>query len=230
MLIPCLSRSRIAFLILAALLLPATRAFAQQLPNLAPGVLRIVESAPEERDTATGPAPLLELAAQAPDWQPNYAAGSETLLAIANQVTLRRTVWQLEFAYKPMRMITIGNQRIWYLVYRVTNPGRHLRPSPNPDSFGHDKYSVELVSKSVRFTPTFHLQSYEFDQQYRDQILPAAVERIHKIEIRDPKIRLYDSVSISSQPILPSTSTEDNSLWGVATWVGVDPRIDFFSV
>ena len=39
-----------------------------------------------------------------------------------------------------------------------------------------------------------------------------------------------NSVEISGQPIPLSTATEDNSVWGVATWVDVDPRIDFFSI
>ena len=229
-----LLRTRRALALFVGSSMLATTLHAQGMPKLAPGVLRVVESLPEEQDTVSGPSPLVGLAAQAPDWQPHFAPASETLASIANAITLRRTVWQLEFAYKPMRMITIQSRgqtkRVWYLVYRVTNTGRHLRPTPSEDDYGHDKYGVELVSKSVRFMPTFALRSHESGAEYRDQVLPAAVRRIHKIEIRDPNVSLHDSVSISTLAIRPSTEAEDNSVWGVATWVDVDPTIDFFSV
>lgn len=225
--------SRLA-LIAVGVLASLNLATAQRLPQLAPGVLQLVPSAPEEEDTVSGPSPLDELVQMSPDWQPHFAPQNETLAAIANQITLRRTVWQLEFAYKPMRMITINvggvTKRVWYLVYRVTNTGRHLKPTPTADEYGHDKYGVSLVSKPVRFTPTFHLVAYETGTRYADQVIPAAVSAIHKIEIRDPSIPLYDSVSISSQPLKASSEAEDHSVWGVATWTDVDPTIDFFSV
>ncbi len=37
-------------------------------------------------------------------------------------------------------------------------------------------------------------------------------------------------MQISGHPIPLSTATDDRSVWGVATWVGIDPRIDFFSI
>jgi hypothetical protein len=37
-------------------------------------------------------------------------------------------------------------------------------------------------------------------------------------------------VEIGTKPIPVSTEREDRSVWGVATWEDLDPRIDFFSV
>ena len=65
-------------------------------------------------------------------------------------------------------------------------------------------------------------------QAYLDQVLPEAVERIRMRE--DPRRPLRNSVTIGDASIPVSTEYEDRSVWGVATWVGVDPRTDFFSV
>ena len=56
-------------------------------------------------------------------------------------------------------------------------------------------------------------------------MIPAAVEQIRRRE--DPNRTFYNSVSISSVTIPVSSEYEDNSVWGIATWTGVDPRSDF---
>ncbi len=35
---------------------------------------------------------------------------------------------------------------------------------------------------------------------------------------------------MSAQEILPVSDEKDNSVWGIATWTGVDPRIDAFYI
>ena len=45
-----------------------------------------------------------------------------------------------------------------------------------------------------------------------------------------PGHMLLDSVDISKQPIPVSEGRIDRSVWAVATWTDVDPRIDFFSI
>ena len=93
---------------------------------------------------------------------------------------------------------------------------------------GRATYTVEPVNHSIRFFPTFVLQCHDVGQAYLDQVLPEAVERIRQRE--DPRRPLRNSVTISDASIPVSTEYEDRSVWGVATWVGVDPRTDFFSV
>lgn len=210
-----------------------------QLPQLAPGVMTTVEAEPEEAETVSGPLELQEILRGIKGWQPNFAAPSETLESLAGSATLRRSVWQIEFSYKPMRLIkytAVDSQgkpqerATWYLIYRIRNVGRHLLPKAATDEFGHDQYSFQAVNHTVRFFPLFVLRDHEWGRAYRDQILPSAVARIHAQEIRDPKIRLRDSVEMSESPLEISTQATDRGLWGVATWDGVDPRTDFFSV
>ena len=217
----------------------ANAAEPDQLPILAPGVLTTIEAEPEEEETVSGPLELAEIIRGVKGWQPNFAAPSETLEALAGAATLRRPVWQLEFSYKPIRLVKyVGvdsqgqpeERATWYLIYRIRNLGRHLLPKAATDEFGHDQYTFQAVNHTVRFFPLFVLRDHEQGRSYRDQILPNAVARIHAQEIRDPKIRLRDSVEMSELPLEVSTKATDRGLWGVATWDGIDPRTDFFSV
>ena len=59
-------------------------------------------------------------------------------------------------------------------------------------------------------------------------MIPAAVAAISQREKLGRM--LLNSVEIAEQPIPVSDGRIDKSVWGVATWVDVDPRIDFFSV
>lgn len=210
-----------------------------QLPILAPGVLTVVPAEPQEGETATPPLDLDSIASQTFAWDPNFDATSETLLGLSRDVILRRFVWQLEFAYKPLRMIQVpvagatgqnSTHAVWYLVYRVSNPGRHLAPIPEKDEYGHDAYELKLANAPLRFFPTFRLRDQERGVEWMDRILPEAVARIHAIEIRDPRVPLYDSVQISQRTLEVNSQAMDRGLWGVATWQGVDSRSDFLSV
>ena len=148
---------------------------------------------------------------------------------------LRRPIWQLEFSFKPMRLLTINgpdgsSRRIWYLVYKVSNTGRHLLPVAEKDEFGNDLYSTKTGTKSIRFFPMFVIRSHEFGKSYADRLIAGVKSRIHRIEIKDPSVTLHDSVSITTVPIEANSDTVDRGVWGVATWPAVDRRTDFFSV
>ncbi len=209
------------------------------LRKLAPGVVTEIGPQIEEEETFSGPREFVELMRKAPEleWKSNFLANTETLLAMSRDVVFRRQVWALEFGFKPMRMMDVAvrgsdgqtrTQRVWYLVYYVKNQGRHLNPTPERDEQGHELYTPKPVNHSVRFFPSFQLQCHDVDQAYLDEVIPSAIELIRKRE--DPNRKFYDSVNISSVQIPVSTEFEDNSVWGIATWTGVDPRSDFFSV
>jgi hypothetical protein len=187
----------------------------------------------------SGPRPLPELAGQAPDWQPHFAPPSDTVKARSAEMTFRRTVWQLQFAFKPVRLIevelpagdgTMAPRQVWYLLYRVQNTGTVLKPTAYQDEFGHTMFKTETSTETVRFLPVFALQSHDTRKTYLDRVIPAAVTKIHARELRDPRIKLYDSVSITTVPVAAVGDDVTGGIWGVATWDGVDRRTDFFSV
>jgi hypothetical protein len=163
----------------------------------------------------------------------------------AKDVPIHREVWSLQFKFKPMRMIRVDlpqssgmmqRKLIWYLVYSVTNTGKTLAPVrdlPVPENdeltTKHEVYQVHEVDKPVRFVPEFLLEGRDslkdnkgFVKVYPDRIIPLAVGPIQMRE--DPNRRLYTSVEICRQIAVGQT------LWGVATWEDIDPRVDRFSV
>ena len=232
----------------------ASDAAAQNAPArpLAPGILTVVPPAPEETETFTKQIPLVELLADASglDWTPNFIPKSDTLLEKSKAVVLRREIWNLEFAFKPMRRLQVDlpqasgkmqRKNIWYMVYRVKNLGNDLRPKPIKDeTYEHVTFGAERVAvDGRRFVPQFVLTGKVLEdkpnggkqyatREYLDRILPAAQAPIQARETAGRK--LYNTVEISRVPIPVSDDQNDRSVWGVVTWEDIDARIDFFSI
>lgn len=173
-----------------------------------------------------------------PEGKPNTMPRSETLLEMGREVTLRHAVWGLEFSFKPVRTIKaripvkgkLEDQLVWYMVYRVRYTGGDLLPNetsveagtgvPNPPK--------SVIFKSVRFLPRFTLISPELNVQYDSRILSTAKAPIANRErVGKP---LLDTMQMAATEILPVSEAQDNSVWGIATWIGIDPRIDAFYV
>ena len=202
--------------------------------RLAPGILTTipVDLRPEETSSLHD---VIELRTQQNlKWTPNFYPESRTLYAMAKDVKFRRPVTALELSFKPLRMIYVDipqpsgkmqRKLIWYLVYRVRNTGEHLQPVEQADG----TYETESFAEPVRFLPSFALKSHEYsNKEYLDRVIPVAVAAIQQRE--DPNRPLLNSAQIAQKPIPVSTDRVDQSVWGVATWEDVDPRIDFLSI
>jgi hypothetical protein len=216
-------------------------AAAPQPRQLAPGVLTTIPPNFAPEDTVSTHDLLEVRANQALQWKPEFLAANETLFGMADKVKFRRDITCLEFAFKPLRMIEVdvpvgagGRERkvVWYLVYRVRNTGQVLKPVPGKD----DVYSTAMGKGGpVRFMPQFVLESQDrlatgerVSKAYLDRVIPAAVAAISQRET--PDRMLLNSVQMAEETIPVSDGRIDRSVWGVATWVDVDPRIDFFSI
>lgn len=182
--------------------------------KLAPGVMKPIDTVPEVKDThATHD--VVELLAVDPkfDW--------------AKKQTFRRDVWYLDFQFKPLRIVYVDipqpggkmeQARVYYMVYTVTNPGKALHPVKQKDG----TYNVESVDTPIRFVPQFVMEAPEYKYVYPEHVLPLAVPVIQAREDRNRK--LLNSVEMCREIAVGET------LWGVATWDGVDPRIDHFEI
>ncbi len=216
---------------------------AQQPPRirpLAPGVLTVIPVETEPEETFSGPVPIVEVVQGIPNltWTPNFDAKSNTLEEKAKRAIFRRPVWNLEFAFKPLRMLEVDipqptgkmqRKLIWYMVYRVKNKGYALNPQPEGGNDVHGPHTTQLVNFATRrFFPHFVLRSQDFDKEYLDQIIPAAQAAIQKRE--KPGVRIQNSVEMTKIKIPLSDDRVDRSVWGVVTWEDVDPRIDYFSI
>lgn len=199
--------------------------------KLAPDALNTIPPTAEWGETVLGPVDLPLVPAHPElQWTPNYSPKSDTLISKSKDVNFRNDVYCLEFSFKPVRMIQVGNDLVWYLLYRVRYMGGDLRPEPQKDNFGNNIYAnPQAVSAQwVRFVPSFTLTAIKENREYIDEINPAAKALIAaKERVGAP---IYDSIEIISQRIDLTTELANKEVWGVATWRQVDPRTDFFSV
>ena len=133
--------ARLSSSIFAALVAVAIGSATAQQPTrtFAPGVLTTIAPAPMAEEMFSGPQPLVELPIAIKDlqYEPKLTSVSSTVFERSQSVLLRRTIWNLEFSFKPMRMIQVDvpqatsrmqRQLVWYMVYRVRNLGNHLKP------------------------------------------------------------------------------------------------------
>ncbi len=198
--------------------------------KLAPWVMKSVDTAPKEAE-AVSRHDIVELLAFDPnfDW--------------AKDIAYRHEVWALALKFKPLRMIWIDQpqpsgqmrrKQVWYMVYSVTNPGKMIAPVRDVDlpyeTFEKKQvYRVKPVDRPIRFVPEFLLEGREsvargdgFNKVYPDRVIPVAMGPIRLRE--DPKRRFYNSVEMCREIAVGET------VWGVATWEDLDPKIDRFSV
>lgn len=201
---------------------------------LAPGVEVTIPPNPQEEETVSKQN-IVEILEGIPglEWSPQFTPESRTLREMATGTEFRREIWCLEFTFKPVRMIWVDvpqasgkmqRKLIWYMIYHVKNTGGNLKPVRQQDG----TFVIQPASREIRFFPTFVLESHEYNKAYLDRVIPVAVRAIQQKE--DPNRTLLDSVAIGSKLVPVSTDLVDKSVWGVATWEDVDPRIDFFSV
>jgi hypothetical protein len=245
-----------SFLILA-LTLPAivilmiSAAVAQTDPGyggrrLAPGVLKVIPSALNARDTVSLPGPMPGLTAT--EYTPKVRSPKDTLHGLSQRVVFFRDVWEYEFAFTGLRQATLniptasGNaqQTVWYLVYRVRNLGNSLsfeevKKDPDFAYLTKDLRRNETISER-NFLPRLTLEGWVYDDleknyasvKYRDEIDPAAADAIQAIE--DPSVPLMDAVELSTATLRPIPDQDNTGAWGVAIWSNVNPKIDFVSV
>jgi hypothetical protein len=162
-----LNASRMVVVCAAAVVAALNLASAQEpTRRFAPGVLTTIPPAPQAEEMFSGPRPLVELPIAIKDlqYEPKLGSVSATVFERSQGVLLRRTIWNLEFSFKPMRMIYVDvpqasgrmqRQLVWYMVYRVRNLGNHLKPKGliTAETIAEDKNPndevLELVEPTV---------------------------------------------------------------------------------
>lgn len=171
----------------------------------------------------------------------------------AKNATFRRDVWNLKFEYKPLRMVWVDvpqpsgklqRKAVYYLVYSVTNvpvadqktdPPRYGWMHPVQDEEDPYQYKIEYQDRPIRFVPELLLESPEFGKAYADRINPAALAAIREREDRIPPAWAGKDKTTRREPLHSAVemATEipvGKTLWGVAMWEEIDPRIDRFVI
>jgi len=182
--------------------------------KLAPGVLRKVEPAVQVEETSSLHDHLGLITAH-PDF------------TWAKNVRFPHRVWCLEFHYKPVRTLYVDlpqkngamqRKLIWYLVYQVTNTGRTVVPQHEADG----SFRVRTEAEPVRFVPEFFLLDRQTNKVYPEKIIPLAIAQIR---LREDPHRTFSNTAEMMREI-PVGQT----VWGIATWEDVDPKVDIFSI
>lgn len=158
----------------------------------------------------------------------------------AKDVSFHRDIWMLEIQFKPMRMIwadlpgpqgRFERKLIWYMVYKVTNPGKVLHPIEVQMDEKRKLWNLTTVDKPVRFVPVFTLEVH--NQLQNEAAGSAKVYSEKYIPIVLPAIRAREDKNRDFLPTVQMPAKEigpGETVWGVATWVDIDPRNVWFSV
>lgn len=162
---------------------------------------------------------------------------SPDLVATGEELASQKSLWVMEAVFKPMRMVRMdltdpltGKKEktlVWYLVYKCV-----LRPIERPNStteFTPENAEVTPPGPPL-FVPEITLITNDNGQQkiYPNQILPEAELIINQRERRQFK----NAVDIIGElpPETPADSKEENAIYGVCLWTGIDPGTDYFTV
>lgn len=184
--------------------------------RLAPGVMKTVPPELLIEDTFSRH-DVVELLAVDPgfDW--------------AKETPFRRDIWGLEFQFKVVRMLWVDiphpetdrmqRKQVWYLVYSITNSEKVLHPVKQGDG----TWEVEEVARPLTFRPQFLLEVPRFEKVYPARLIPVAMGPIRMRE--DPNRRFLNTVEMGQHTIQPG-----ETVWGIATWVDIDPRTNYFSI
>ena len=145
--------------------------------------------------------------------------------------------WMMEIKMKPMRMMAVeltdprtGEKKrelVWYLVYQAIRRPQE-KPAVNEELIPQN--DAEPEPGPPLFVPEFVLVGNDDNttKVYYDEVLPEAQAAIQKRE----RTTLKNSVeAIGPVPPAPTDgAAEPPAIFGVATWRGIDPQTDYFTV
>jgi hypothetical protein len=211
---------------------------------LAPGVLHTISPEIEEGETVSPRADLIEIttARSYLKWQPQFSPSTRTLFERSQRVPLRRSIWGLEFTFKPFRMLEVDlpqasgkmqRKTLWYMVYRVRYLGEevHFEKQRAALSDGDRYVRFRNTKKDAEFRyfmPYFTLRSHTFAKEYLDRIIPAATDDIAAVEkVGYP---ILNSIEMANTKLMREDAETGKGVWGVVVWEDVDSRTNFFSL
>ncbi len=225
-----------------------------KIKSLAPGVLKVIPTLMDARDSYSMPMNLPGLSAK--EYQLNYAPQSDTLKVSGERTIFFRDVWQNEFSFTGLRQINVlmrfpdgteQHKNYWYVVYRLRDLGKSLSYEQEIDQFGHTNNKLikdaartdrSLAAKKIllNFTLEGMVQSPD-DAEYEKVIYSdmgggprtaALAKYIQSVE--DPNQKLHHKGELGSAQLPLAESNSDPGIWGVAIFENIDPSIDYVSV
>jgi len=134
----------------------------------------------------------------------------------------KKDVWTLHFRFKDPRIIPVdvpgrGKKIVWYMWYQVYNP-----------------LAADGSGEPRLFVPRFDLKTHDYETVHSDEIMPAVLDEISKIEDPTGLKKMKDSYTIIQSPIpLSKPDSYPRIVTGVAIWTDVydrAPKTNRFSI
>ncbi len=157
--------------------------------------------------------------------------------ATGEEISRQRNLWVMEVRLKPVRLVNVdvtdpktGEKKktlVWYVVYQAIN-----RPITRRDDV-RDTVPVNVVDPPpgpAMFVPEFTIVATDSEAAvvYEDEVIPEALAAIRK---REKKPYLSTAEVIGPIPTeTPLGSTNEQVVEGVATFRGIDPATDYFTL
>ena len=187
---------------------------------------------------------LIAAAAPASGQDRNSGGFDHTLSAIATgeETSAQSDLWVMQVDFKPMRLVRLPvtdpqtgettRELVWYLVWRAAN--RPLRTPDRRDAVAPVN-DLDEPPGPRQFVPELMLIGEDGTaKQYQDVILPSAQPLIERRELRGNFSDISLNTTVSAAGDLPPLKEGDlrpeDYVYGVATWTGVDPETDRFTV
>lgn len=159
------------------------------------------------------------------------------ITATGEERATQKSLWVLDAIFKPMRMVRMDLENpktgkkektlVWYIVYKCI-----LRPIERPtdkNEFTPENAEVPPPGPPL-FVPEITLITNDNGQQksYPNQIIPEAEAIINQRE----RGQFKNAVDIIGElpAETPVDSKEENAIYGVCVWTGVDPSTDYFTL
>ncbi len=223
--------------------------------NLAPHVFRPINPALDDLQTDFV-RDINEIVAQ---------HGDDVNYSWAKEVSFRPSIWYLSLELKPMRTIEVElpgpdgrlrRQIVWYLIYKVRNPGMVYEQVQSPQSAEALKIAKTLASvgqlpipperqfydikpnakTTIRFVPNFELttlDSTKFDPK-TGKTVPAPMRYADRfMPLAAKAVRMREDPGreiLDSVQMTLRPIQPGEEVWGMALWSGVNPTTDKFSV
>jgi hypothetical protein len=148
-------------------------------------------------------------------------------------------VWVIETSFKSLRLISVdltdpqtgekSRQLVRYLPFRIVNR-QLLRPVDETDRTPINQYD-QRPSPPV-FIPQFTLVTNDNLRQeiYQDVVLPEAQAAINRREGRQYLNTIEIAGELPAETALDAKEGDVHAVYGVATFLNVDPEADFFTI
>lgn len=175
--------------------------------------------------------------AQVLDFNQAFSARANAV-ASGEEIVKQPNLFVMQVEFRPLGIVKLDvtnpktgkveSDWVWYLVWRAAN--RKLETPADNSAVLPDNSQTADPIPGPKLIPEFFLivEDAEDISVHEDEVMPEAVAAIAKRE----KLVLKNSIDVI-QPVPPAIDRDPNKddwIYGVATWRGINPNTDYFTI